>query len=149
MVVGYFDGLCEPRNPGGIATYGYVIYLDDGRAIRRYGLAEKPFSPNSTNNVAEYTGVICLMEEMISLGVRSPVIKGDSQLVVRQLNGEYKVKAKRILPLYERAVKLKEKLNATVMWVPREENKEADELSRVAYELVRKNVLREVGCPKV
>ncbi|EWG06680.1 MAG: ribonuclease H [Candidatus Aramenus sulfurataquae] len=149
MVVGYFDGLCEPRNPGGIATYGYVIYLDDGRAIRRYGLAEKPFSPNSTNNVAEYTGVICLMEEMISLGVRSPVIKGDSQLVVRQLNGEYKVKAKRILPLYERAVRLKEKLNATVTWVPREENKEADELSRVAYELVRKNVLREVGCPKV
>ncbi|MCI2413906.1 MAG: ribonuclease HI family protein [Candidatus Aramenus sp.] len=149
MVVGYFDGLCEPRNPGGIATYGYIIYLDDGRAIKRYGLAEKPFSPDSTNNVAEYTGVICLMEEMISLGVRSPVIKGDSQLVVRQLNGEYKVKAKRILPLYEKAVKLKEELNATVMWVPREENKEADELSRVAYKLVRKNRLREVGCPKV
>ncbi len=149
MVVGYFDGLCEPRNPGGIATYGYVIYLDDGRAIRRYGLAAKPFSTDSTNNVAEYTGVICLMEEMKSLGVTSPVIKGDSQLVIRQLNGEYKVKAKRIVPLYERAVKLKEELNATLVWVPREENKEADELSRVAYELVRKKVLNNIGCPKL
>lgn len=145
VVVGFFDGLCEPKNPGGIATYGYVIYLDGGK-VEGYGLASKPFSSDSTNNVAEYTGLICLMEKMLSLNVHSPVIKGDSQLVVRQMNSEYRVKARRIIPLYERAMELKERLNASIVWVPRELNEEADKLSRVAYEMVRKGVLRDVGC---
>lgn len=145
MIIGYFDGLCEPRNPGGIATFGFVIYLDN-RKIEGYGLAEKPFSINSTNNVAEYSGLICLMETMLRLGISSPIIKGDSQLVIKQMNGEYKVKAKRIIPLYEKAIELKKKLNATLIWVPREENKEADRLSRVAYELVRRGKLRDIGC---
>lgn len=146
MVVGHFDGLCEPKNPGGIATYGYVIYLDDGRIIEGYGLASIPFSSTSTNNVAEYTGLICLMEKMLSLGVTSPIIKGDSQLVVMQMNGKYKVKAWRIIPLYRRALELKEKLNASIVWVPREENIEADRLSRIAYDLARKGKLNKVGC---
>ncbi|BAK54376.1 ribonuclease HI [Sulfurisphaera tokodaii] len=145
MIIGYFDGLCEPKNPGGIATFGFVIYLDN-RKIEGYGLAEKPFSINSTNNVAEYSGLICLMETMLRLGISSPIIKGDSQLVIKQMNGEYKVKAKRIIPLYEKAIELKKKLNATLIWVPREENKEADRLSRVAYELVRRGKLRDIGC---
>nr|3ALY_A Chain A, Crystal Structure of RNase HI from Sulfolobus tokodaii with C-terminal deletion [Sulfurisphaera tokodaii str. 7]3ALY_B Chain B, Crystal Structure of RNase HI from Sulfolobus tokodaii with C-terminal deletion [Sulfurisphaera tokodaii str. 7] len=143
MIIGYFDGLCEPKNPGGIATFGFVIYLDN-RKIEGYGLAEKPFSINSTNNVAEYSGLICLMETMLRLGISSPIIKGDSQLVIKQMNGEYKVKAKRIIPLYEKAIELKKKLNATLIWVPREENKEADRLSRVAYELVRRGKLRDI-----
>ncbi|MBB5254763.1 ribonuclease HI [Sulfurisphaera ohwakuensis] len=145
MIIGYFDGLCEPKNPGGIATFGFVIYLDN-RKIEGYGLAEKPFSINSTNNVAEYSGLICLMETMLKLGISSPIIKGDSQLVIKQMNGEYKIKAKRIIPLYEKAIQLKKKLNATLIWVPREENEEADRLSRVAYELVRKGKLRDTGC---
>ena len=88
MILGYFDGLCEPKNPGGIATFGYVILLEDGRTVKGYGLASKPYSPDSTNNVAEYTGLICLLEEMKRLNIRNPVIRGDSQLVVRQLKGE-------------------------------------------------------------
>lgn len=144
--LGYFDGLCEPKNPGGIATFGFVIYLDNGDKVEGYGLAEKPFSRNSTNNVAEYNGLICLMQTMLDLGVSSPIIKGDSQLVIRQINGEYKVKSKRLVPLYEKAMELKRRLNATIVWIPREENKEADMLSRVAYELVRKNQIRDVGC---
>ncbi|WP_409349226.1 ribonuclease HI [Saccharolobus sp. A20] len=144
-MIGYFDGLCEPRNPGGISTFGYVIYLDN-EVIRGFGLASKPFSKDSTNNVAEYMGLICLMDKMISLKLDSPIIRGDSQLVIRQMNGEYKVKAKRIIPLYERAIQLKEKLNAKLEWVPREQNKEADRLSRIAYDLVMKNKLKEIGC---
>ncbi|QIW23619.1 ribonuclease HI family protein [Sulfolobus sp. S-194] len=145
MIVGYFDGLCEPKNPGGIATFGFVIYLDN-RKIEGYGLAEKPFSINSTNNVAEYSGLICLMETMLKLGISSPIIKGDSQLVIKQMNGEYRVKAKRIIPLYEKAIELKKKLNATLIWVPREENEEADRLSRVAYKLVKEGKLRDIKC---
>ena len=146
MILGYFDGLCEPKNPGGIATFGYVILLEDGRTVKGYGLASKPYSPDSTNNVAEYTGLICLLEEMKRLNIRNPLIRGDSQLVVRQLKGEYKVKSKRILPLYVRAMELLNELGGKVEWVPREQNKIADELSRVAYELVLRGELNKVGC---
>ncbi|MEJ2776363.1 ribonuclease HI [Sulfolobaceae archaeon RB850M] len=146
MILGYFDGLCEPKNPGGIATFGYVIFLEDGRTVKGYGLASKPYSPDSTNNVAEYTGLICLLEEMKRLNIRNPLIRGDSQLVVRQLKGEYKVKSKRILPLYVRATELLNELGGKVEWVPREQNKLADELSRVAYELVLRGELNKVGC---
>ena len=146
MILGYFDGLCEPKNPGGIATFGYVIFLEDGRTVKGYGLASKPYSPDSTNNVAEYTGLICLLEEMKRLNIRNPLIRGDSQLVIRQLKGEYKVKSKRILPLYVRATELLNELGGKVEWVPREQNKIADELSRVAYELVLRGELNKVGC---
>ena len=146
MVIGYFDGLCEPKNPGGIATFGYVIFLEDGRVIKGYGLASKPFSPDSTNNVAEYTGLICLLNEMKRLNLTNPIIRGDSQLVIRQLMGEYKVRSKRILPLYIRAKELLNELGGKVEWVPREQNKLADELSRIAYRLVLKGELKEVGC---
>ena len=148
MAIGYFDGLCEPKNPGGIATFGYVIILED-RKIEGYGLAAKPYSKDATNNVAEYTGLICLLEEMKSLGIRNPLIRGDSQLVVRQLNGEYKVKSPRILPLYVKAVKLVKELDAKIEWVPREFNSEADRLSRLAYNLVLEGKLREIGCKKL
>lgn len=147
-VIAYFDGLCEPKNPRGIATFGYVIYLKE-KKLRGYGLAAKPFSKDSTNNVAEYMGVICLMEELSRLNVRGSVVRGDSQLVIRQLRGEYKVKAPRIRPLYERASELARRLEVTFQWVPREENEEADKLSRVAYELVRKGIIRSVGCGEV
>ncbi|AAY81027.1 ribonuclease HI [Sulfolobus acidocaldarius] len=146
MNIGYFDGLCEPKNPGGIATYGFVIILEDGNTVKGYGLASKPFSKDSTNNVAEYTGIICLMRKMIELKLSNPKIRGDSQLVIRQLRGEYKVKSLRIKPLYEKALELVRQLNAELEWVPREENEEADQLSRVAYDLVRQGKLTQIGC---
>ena len=83
---------------------------------------------------------------MKRLNIRNPLIRGDSQLVVRQLKGEYKVKSKRILPLYVRAMELLNELGGKVEWVPREQNKIADELSRVAYELVLRGELNKVGC---
>jgi ribonuclease HI len=83
---------------------------------------------------------------MKRLNIRNPLIRGDSQLVVRQLKGEYKVKSKRILPLYVRATELLNELGGKVEWVPREQNKIADELSRVAYELVLRGELNKVGC---
>jgi ribonuclease HI len=144
-IIGYFDGLCEPKNPGGIATYGYVIYTPEQK-IEGYGIATKPYSKNSTNNVAEYTAIICLMEKLLSLNFFSPLILGDSQLVVMQINGKYSVKSPRILPLYRRAMELKEKLKAVIKWIPRELNIEADQLSRRAYELAKFGKIKIVGC---
>ena len=67
-------------------------------------------------------------------------IKSDSQLVVNQLKGDYKVKAKRIIPLYRHVSLLKAKFpDIEIDWVPREKNREADELTNIAYN----NILEE------
>jgi ribonuclease HI len=132
----YFDGLCQPVNPGGIACYAFVV-KNQGKTIHSsYGIAGEPFSKDSTNNVAEYTALIKALEwlaasELDSSGVR---VIGDSKLVISQLGGQYKVKSKRILPLYRRARELKESFkNLKFLLVPREENKEADGLTNRAY----------------
>lgn len=55
MIIIYFDGLCEPRNPGGIATYGYVVYKDE-KVIKK-GCRAIGEGQGMTNNVAEYSGL--------------------------------------------------------------------------------------------
>ncbi|BDC19201.1 ribonuclease HI [Acidianus sp. HS-5] len=141
-----FDGLCEPKNPGGIATYAYVIKLDK-QIIQGYGLAEKPWSKDATNNVAEYMGIYCAMTKLIQIGIKNAIFYGDSQLVIRQLSGEYKIKSLRLKKIYD---KIQENLKnfeyVEFKWVPREENTEADSLTRIAYSLVLQNKLKEIGC---
>jgi len=132
----YFDGLCQPVNPGGIACYAFVV-KNEGKTIHSdYGVAAEPFSKDATNNVAEYTALVKALEWLLTNNLNSGKveIKSDSQLVVKQLGGEYKVKAKRIIPLYRKALLLKSKFSdVEIKWVPREENKEADRLTNKAY----------------
>lgn len=132
----YFDGLCQPVNPGGIACYAFVIEKD-GEAIKSgYGLAAEPFSKDATNNVAEYTALIKALEWLLENGLGSGGIEvvGDSRLVVSQLNGDYKVKNARLIPLFRDAATLLKKFKkAEVRWVPREQNREADRLTEKAY----------------
>jgi ribonuclease HI len=132
----YFDGLCQPVNPGGIACYAFVVKSDDKTIHSDYGLAAEPFSKDATNNVAEYTALVKALEWLLANALNSDKveIKSDSQLVVRQLHGEYRVKAKRIISLYKQALLLKNKFKEVeISWVPREENKEADRLTNKAY----------------
>ena len=134
MIYIYFDGLVEPQNPRGIATYGYVIYSDNLTVAEGYGLAAEPWSKNATNNVAEYTGLICALKRAIDAGIKSAIIRGDSRLVISQLKGTYKLKSARLKPLYIKAKKLISEMEyAEIEWIPREFNKRADELSRIAY----------------
>lgn len=135
MIYIYFDGLTEPVNPRGISTYGYAIYKNNTAIIKEgYGLAAEPWSSNATNNVSEYTGLICALISAIELGVKSAKVRGDSKLVISQMNGIYKVKSARLMPLYKRAHELSLKIKSVEFeWVPRELNKKADMLSRIAY----------------
>jgi ribonuclease HI len=132
----YFDGLCQPVNPGGIACYAFVV-KNQGKTIHNsYGIAGEPFSKDSTNNVAEYTALIKALEWLAASEFDSDAVRviGDSKLVISQLGGQYKVRSKRILPLYRRARELKESFkNLKFLLVPREENKEADGLTNRAY----------------
>jgi ribonuclease HI len=69
------------------------------------------------------------------------VIKGDSALVINQLTGKFKIKTKRIRPLYKKTMSLLAQFYAPkIIWIPREENAEADRLSKVAYKEARKTI---------
>ena len=135
LIVVYFDGLCQPVNPGGIACYAFLIRRDGKIVHSEYGLAAKPYSNDSTNNVAEYTALIKALEWLSRNQPRESIrIRSDSKLVVSQINGEYKVKSKRIIPLYRQAMSLKNSFpSIEIEWVPREENREADALTNRAY----------------
>ena len=101
----FFDGLCQPCNPGGIACYSFIIKNEEGNTVdSKYGVAVH----NSTNNVAEYTGIIKALEWLITNNYQneSIVINGDSQLVILQIKGKFKVKAPNIIPLYRDAMSL-------------------------------------------
>lgn len=129
----YFDGLCEPVNPRGIATYGYVVYRNGDRIAEGCGVVGAGYKGDDvTNNVAEYTALIRALEWLVANGFSGSelVVKGDSQLVIRQLEGVYAVRSPRIAPLHRRVVGLLSHFPVRkYVWIPREENREADALS--------------------
>ncbi len=136
MIKVYFDGACEPINPEGIATFGYVIYRDDEKLIVGKGIASEPLSSQTSNNVAEYTALINALEWLITNNYRTDNIHvyGDSQLTIRQMIGKYAVKAEKLIPLYARAQKLATQFDSIKFeWIPREANEEADKLTHQAY----------------
>ncbi|MFL6482288.1 MAG: ribonuclease HI [Nitrososphaera sp.] len=134
----YFDGLCQPINPGGIACFAFLV-KSNGRTIHsEYGLAGEPFSENSTNNVAEYTALTKALQWLLANKLDSDKVEinTDSQLIVNQLAGDYKVKAKRILALYREVLPLKSKFqDIQIRWIPRQNNQEADMLTNKAYNM--------------
>jgi len=134
-LVTYYDGACEPKNPGGIATYGFVVYKNGDKIGEGRGLAAEPWSEGATNNVAEYTAMIQALKWLLEHGYADAkvLVRGDSQLSIRQMQGLYEVRALRIIPLYKKAVELAKKFKKVRFeWVPREENEEADLLSELA-----------------
>jgi ribonuclease HI len=109
-------------NPGPAAS-GAVLYDDTGAVIGEVGT----FLGVATNNVAEWTGLITGLETALEAGVTDIVVRLDSELVVKQLNGAYRVKHENLIPLHARAKSLLRKFaSADVRHVPRKENKAAD-----------------------
>jgi ribonuclease HI len=128
----YVDGLCEPVNPMGIASYGFIIYSAKRKVAEGRGVVRAKYT---SNNVAEYTACISALEKAKELGFKRILVCSDSQLLVNQLNGNYSVRAEHLIPLYQKAQKLIESFEeAKFTWIPRSENREADLLSRIAYE---------------
>jgi ribonuclease HI len=132
MITLFFDGLCRPKNPGGVATYGFVIY-QDGKEVKS-GSGVIGSGTGMTNNVAEYSALKHAAEWVCRHGGEDEiVIKGDSQLVIHQMNGTWQVKSgtsKKFVPEIRR---LLEGRKTQFIWIPREQNAEADLLSNLAY----------------
>jgi ribonuclease HI len=136
LVEVYFDGLCQPVNPGGIACYAFVVKKDGKTIHSDFGVAGEPFSNDATNNVAEYTALIKALEWLVANNFSSSMVEviGDSEFVVNQQNDKYKIRSKRIVPLYRKALLLRDKFSdIRIKHVLREENKEADRLTNIAY----------------
>ena len=115
-------------NPGP-AAIGATIKDERGRLITTISQSIGV----TTNNQAEYQAIIAALEKAVSLGARQVEIRADSELVVRQLIGRYRVKRASLRPLYQRAGQLLSQVESfTITHVPREQNKEADKLANNA-----------------
>jgi len=117
-------------NPGP-AGAGAVLYDRDGKILHRWNA----YLGTGTNNEAEYRGLILGLTECLEKGYRNLAIFLDSELVVRQLTGRYRVKNERLKRLYDEARSLLDALDSwTIAHVGREENKEADRLVNEAID---------------
>jgi len=123
-VIIFTDGTAEP-NPGP-AAIGATIKDEQGNSIASISL---PIG-RATNNQAEYRAIIAALEEAIKLGAKQVNMYSDSELVVRQINGRYRVKAVSIKPLYQRVKQLQSQFEGfTITHIPRQQNTEADSLA--------------------
>ncbi len=117
-------------NPGPSAA-GVVVEDSKGRALVRKGI----LLGRGTNNEAEYRALIAALEEATKLGANEIEARADSQLMVMQITGHYRVKAGNLKPLY---AKVRGLLSGFERWrvvhVPREENHAADRLANMALD---------------
>ena len=130
MIRAYIDG--GARGNPGPAGYGVRIEDQDGN------LVEELYGPLgiATNNVAEYNGLLAALQWAVDHGHRQLHIRSDSELLVKQMRGEYKVKNPGLQALSARARLLTMELDrVTFEHVRREMNKEADRLSNIAMDL--------------
>jgi len=117
-------------NPGP-AAYGVVIRRPDGATHESLG----KYIGRHTNNVAEYYALIAALDYAAASGIRRLRVLSDSQLIVNQIKGLYKVKHPDLRPLHERAKKQAASLETfTIQYVPREQNRDADDLANAALD---------------
>jgi ribonuclease HI len=118
------------RNNPGEAGAGIFI-LRDGKPVDKIAR----YLGTTTNNIAEYQAAIIGLERCVKLGASMVKLHADSELMVKQLNGQYKVKNEGLKPLHARVKELIAKIGTVeVQYIPRERNKEADALANQAID---------------
>lgn len=117
-------------NPGPSAA-GIVLTTDDGTVVHEAGL----YLGRATNNVAEYRALVAGLQAAKTLGAAQVEVLSDSELLVRQMNGEYRVKNPGLRPLYEQACRLTDAFAAcSFRHIRREDNRLADRLVNQALD---------------
>lgn len=134
----YFDGACEPRNPGGIAVAAWWLERDGN--VAKAGRREICRGPGATNNVAEWCalglGLRHIADTYTGIPIEELTIYGDSQLVINQLNDEWRCNDSRLRGFRDRCNVLLENIGCkwSAVWIPREKNTFADHLTKLAYQ---------------
>lgn len=160
MIEIYFDGACEPINPGGTASCGYLVKRD-GKVIIQ-GSKMIGVGKGMTNNIAEYTGLIEAIKAISNLNTKEKVkICGDSNIVcntVAKKWGWNKKKtawnphknASHLKLLLEEALDLLKNFEYEIKWISNKKNQEADQLSREP--LIKSGIIKakaqKESCPK-
>ncbi len=125
----FTDGAAR-GNPGP-AGAGAVIISPDGHIVAKVG----KFLGEETNNVAEYMGLLIGLKRAKAMGIKELDVLADSELMVKQLNGDYAVKAEHLKPLFDEAkALLKHFGDVEIRHIPREENEQADAMSNRAID---------------
>ena len=129
LFTAHIDGASR-GNPGH-AGFGIVISVDGvGEVYRRAGYLGK-----TTNNQAEYHALLYSLQALRDLGLTRGIIHSDSELLVKQISGEYRVKDDTLRPMFQEAVAAIERLDEVlVRHVRREQNSEADALANIGID---------------
>ncbi len=137
MIEVFFDGCCEPMNPGGNGGYSFVVKKDGNIIHQSYGFCGK--GEGMTNNVAEYAGIIEAMKWLKQNEMTEEItFNGDSMLVIQQISKKWKIKRGAYLEKAVEAIGLSSKFkNCEYQWIPREQNIEADVLSKIGAKQIR------------
>lgn len=131
----FTDGACQ-GNPGE-AAIGVVI-LENGKIIKKISQAIGP----ATNNIAEYTALIYALQEALILKADQVIIKTDSELMFKQVHGDYKIKHQHLQVLYDQVQHLKSGIKKVeIIHIPREQNKDADKLATKAIKKEQAKVI--------
>jgi ribonuclease HI len=116
-------------NPGP-AAYAFILRHEGAAAVEEHGCLG-----SATNNLAEYTALVKALERAAELGARRLLVHSDSELLVKQMNGEYRVKNDALRELFDRAKELSRRFDQlTIRYVPRTENRDADRLCNEALD---------------
>lgn len=120
----YFDGSCSKDTGSGAG-----IVLEDKTGIRdRY---HKDLGKNLTCNQSEYAALITGLEIARGKGITHLSVAGDSQLVCKQVSGDWQVKSEKLVPYHQVVENLKSQFESvSITHIPRDQNREADELSK-------------------
>ena len=129
-IVAHVDGGAR-GNPG---PAGFGAYITDAKGGRLAELSE--YLGHQTNNFAEYSGLVAALEWALEHGYKAVKVVSDSELLVKQIKGEYKVKSESLMDIYQEAKALIRKLDSfSIRHVLRHENKDADRLANSAMDM--------------
>ena len=134
-ITAYFDGCCEPINPGGTAAYGSVVF---DKGVRSWETSQifypaEAKKKRTSNNVAEYLAFNSILDYLLEckLNQESIIVYGDSMLVICQMFGTWKMHGGLYIPHAKKASgKLSKFPRMTGEWIGRDKNNIADELSK-------------------
>ncbi len=121
----YTDGACS-GNPGPMGI-GFVIYIEDKEIFKFSKSIGK-----GTNNIAEYAAVLEGVKKAIEIGAKGIVVRSDSQLVVQQLSGHYRIKEPHLRDLKSQIDLVTKDVNISYEYIPREENSVANDLAQAS-----------------
>jgi ribonuclease HI len=142
-IVAHIDGAAR-GNPGP-AAYGVVMKTAQGAPVAAF----EQFLGETTNNVAEYQGLLAALDYALSHHVRRLNVMTDSELMAQQISGRYKVRSPGLRPLHEKAQAMIARLESfSIRHVPREHNREADRLANKALDNAEAGIAPAARTPR-